>query len=724
MKRRNFIAGIIATGAASSAALEGGTAGQTKTTGSKAGKPAPKETPSLGNQYRGYIIDHHSPDPPVMRFDRLDPQEHLARYKDANLDHVWLFTKGHHGEAYYPTKVGRMHPGLKFDYVKTMSELLRREKIAFHAYYSVGYDTWAAKRHPDWAILEETGKPARMRPPTGRFRWGQWHLVCVNSPYRQYIFDQLTEIIQAYNPDGIFLDIVGQQLCYCKYCRELYRKQHGRDIPKSEEADELWRETREFIYQTAHYGFTRDVLAHIRSLGSRAAVTHNANHLYFPHETQDLFDYTFDEPWAGNYVSAMFTRGTCKFPQIGPGMVSTVYDTFPASVFVADGAMIAAQNCRPFFYSSTIRPDGSLNALWFRNMGASFREIEAIQPHLVERDSVPCLAVLHSEKTKFKDRTDYDNSLRGAMEIVIDTHFPADVLPDWKLDAENLRRYQAVLLPEATCLSDAHADALRNYVAGGGVLIACGLTGTKDENGSVRKNFVLADLFGADFVRLEERYMKNFWGSYLNRNDSSIWKKLPDTQLVASPPYAVVRRRGAKAEILATHLLPALEWNENDVWLNWEPPMPDKDSGHAAVIENNFGKGKVFYISFDLFKMHRLNFNWTTDFVYEILRENLKNAPLRVELPEGRKGIGTTFYKKRAGNTLVVHQVNRTVTTFKGDVKTLDAGTLVVADDYFQVKSAAQIHPRAGKIPLRREGNSTRIKLPALEIHNVFLLEG
>lgn len=715
MKRRDFISTIIAAGTAITLADE--TSAQTKPK-----RSIPTDTPNLDNQYRGYIIDHHSPDPPIMRFDKLDPEEHIRLYKEANLDHVWLFTKGHHGEAYYPTKIGHVHPGLKFDYVRVMSDLLRKEKIAFHAYYSVGYDTWAAKTNPNWALIGENGKPVRMRPPTGRFRWGQWHLVCVNSPYRQYVFDQLTEIIKGYNPDGIFLDIVGQEICYCGFCQKLYQKAYNREIPKGEEAKKNWREIEEFKYQTAHLGFTKAILAHIRSLGSKAAITHNANHLYFPHETQDLFDYTFDEPWAGNYASAMFTRGICKFPQIGPGMVSTVYDTFPKTVFIADAAMIAAQNCRPFFYSSTMRPDGSLNKLWFQNMGVAFREIEAIQPHLRERDSVKCLAVIHSEQTKYNDQTDYQNSLRGAMEIAVDTHFPADVTADWKL--ETLPNYQAVLLPEATCLSNAQTESLRNYVRNGGLLVAVGMTGTKDEKGNPRKNFALADLFGVDFVRLENKYVKNFWGSYLNRNQAAIWKELPDTNLVASAPFVVVKPNSATVEILATHLLPALQWDEKDVWLNWEPPMPDKDSGHAAIISHKFGKGKVIYATFDLFKMQTDNFNWTTNFIYEILRENLKNAPLSVDLNDGRKGIGTTFYKKRGSNSLVIHQVNRTVTTLKGDVKPFEAGTLSVSNQFFRIKSAKQIHPIEKKLTVRQMGKFTKIEMPMLNIHNVILIEG
>lgn len=35
-------------------------------------KSAPNEVPKLNIHYRGYIIDHHSPDPPIIRYDNFN----------------------------------------------------------------------------------------------------------------------------------------------------------------------------------------------------------------------------------------------------------------------------------------------------------------------------------------------------------------------------------------------------------------------------------------------------------------------------------------------------------------------------------------------------------------------------------------------------------------------------------------------------------------------------
>ena len=105
----------------------------------------------------------------------------------------------------------------------------------------------------------------------------------------------------------------------------------------------------------------------------------------------------------------MFARGTGKVPQIGPGNVARVYDPSPAAIFQVQAAMIAAQNCRPFMYSETANQEGVLDPLWFRTMGQAFQDVADIQPHLRQRDPVPCVAIVYSEKTRFHDRSD----LRG-----------------------------------------------------------------------------------------------------------------------------------------------------------------------------------------------------------------------------------------------------------------------------------------------------------------------
>jgi hypothetical protein len=422
----------------------------------------------------------------------------------------------------------------------------------------------------------------------------------------------------------------------------------------------------------------------------------------------------------------MFARGTGKLPQIGPGLIGYAYDPVPASVFECESAMIAAQNCRVFMYSETMRQDGTLDSLWLRSMGAAYKKIESIQPYLTGRDSVPCTAILFSAKTRFNDRAELPSVLRGAMEAGAYSQFPSDILPDWKLTAEQLARYQVVVFPGVTCISDPEVELFERYVDSGGLLITTGLTGIKQADGRDRANFALADLVGCDFEGVMETYRNNLWGSYLNRGNDPIWKLLPDTTLAVQAPFVRVKPR-VGAKVLATHILPATIWSrdtdENEqAWVNWEPPPPGKSTEYPALIETSHGKGKVVYASFDLYGMAASGFAWPLKFHYQLLNKLLKQAPARAVLTNPRS-MGTTYYKKNNCNMLIVHQVNRTIPSNSGEVNKLKGGRLIVAESYFSPTTCRQVYPGQQALKLNKHGGFAEVDLPEVEVHSVVVLE-
>jgi hypothetical protein len=735
MNRRQFASTLLGLGFTLSSRGKrcfSGVPAQTAPTRWGSSSPSP---PPLEHQYRGYIVDHHSPDPPAITYDRFDPEQWLRLYEAADLDHDWVFCKGHHGEAYYPTEVGHMHPGLKVDFVDVMSRGLRRMGMAFHAYYCIGYDDWAAIQHPDWAIIDESRNPLRYLAA----HFAQWHWVCVNTPYRQYVIKQLTEIVRAYSPDGIFLDILGQPLCYCKYCSQLYIDSYGHAIPRGHLQGQAWREVQDFLYETTQYQFVREVISLVRGLGSRAALTVNGGHLDFRKELLDLVDYTYAEPWAGDYLSAMFARGTGKIPEIGPGLVAKVYDPSPVSVFKAETAMIAAQNCRVFLFSETMAQDGSLDSLWFREMGAAYKEIHEIQPYLIDRSPVPCVAVVFGDRTHFSEHLvwsmpqyqpeggfDHQSSLRGAMESAIRSQYPSDVLPQWQLSSSGLGNYQCVILPEVVILADEEAAALTKFVEAGGLLVVTGVTGTKRHEESERPNFALADIMGCDFVRVEKKYLNNSWGSYLNRDKDPFWERVPDATLVVEAPLVVIKPR-PMTRVLATHILPAVVWsqdrdNDEGAWVNWDPPPPGHPSGYPAITVSRYGRGEVLYAGFDLFGMITRDFSWPSEFLLEFLDVHLARPVMRVKSAYRPASLGTTYYKRNSEAIVIVHQVNRAVSELHGEVLALDGGTLFVRNGYFRARSCSQILPEKREIEVKTNGEFQTIELPQVRMHNVFLI--
>ena len=85
---------------------------------------------------------------------------------------------------------------------------------------------------------------------------------------------------------------------------------------------------------------------------------------------------------------------------------------------------------------------------------------------------------------------------RGWFEALTREHIPFDVILDTAVTDEGLREHRTVILPNATCLSDAQLEALVRFAERGGNLIASFETGQYDERGNPRAENALWPLLG------------------------------------------------------------------------------------------------------------------------------------------------------------------------------------------------------------------------------------
>ena len=87
----------------------------------------------------------------------------------------------------------------------------------------------------------------------------------------------------------------------------------------------------------------------------------------------------------------------------------------------------------------------------------------------------------------------------GFYKALLENHVPMDYVVDKELTEQYLSQYKVLVLPNAACLSEKQNQAIRNYVANGGGLVATYMTSLKDEEGVMRKDFGLADVFHASY---------------------------------------------------------------------------------------------------------------------------------------------------------------------------------------------------------------------------------
>jgi hypothetical protein len=84
--------------------------------------------------------------------------------------------------------------------------------------------------------------------------------------------------------------------------------------------------------------------------------------------------------------------------------------------------------------------------------------------------------------------------VRAMFHVLSDLHVPADYIVS--LTPENLKRYRLLVLDELRCMTDQEAAAVRDWVAGGGSLLAMGDVSGCDLYERPRAAYPLADVLG------------------------------------------------------------------------------------------------------------------------------------------------------------------------------------------------------------------------------------
>ncbi len=203
------------------------------------------------------------------RFDQTKWQEVLRL---GHVNQINIFAKCHHSWSYYPTRVGRIHPHLKFDLMGAQIEACHEIGVVCPIYVTVGWSAFDAETHPDWCIRNRDGSVHAMgsldfsADPDAKRPWG-WKDLCsvANSPYHAHVLAQVREICANYAVDGFFFDIYHDQACFCETCLK-------RLDAESVDLDDIYAVT---------YSYTMAIRAHMRELRDAIAESHPSASVFF-----------------------------------------------------------------------------------------------------------------------------------------------------------------------------------------------------------------------------------------------------------------------------------------------------------------------------------------------------------------------------------------------------------------------------------------------------------
>ncbi|MGQ9455250.1 MAG: beta-galactosidase trimerization domain-containing protein [Armatimonadota bacterium] len=406
------------------------------------------------------------------KFDRKKWQEAL---KLGHVNSITCFSKCHHGWSYHPTKVGRMHPHLKFDLLRAQIEASKEIGVNVPIYISAGVDNLMAEEHPEWREISIEGA---FQGWTGPINRPGFKTMCFNTPYLDYLCEQIREAVEMFPEcDGVFLDIIHQGPCCCKWCLD-YMFRHDLDPDNPED--------RQKCAQEALMRYYKEATAACRSLRPDMPVFHNSGHIpKGKREILQFFSHLELESlptggWGYDHfpMSAKYCQHT-GLDYLGmTGKFHTTWGEFggykhPNALRYECAAMLAhGSKCS---VGDQLHPSGEMDPTTYAIIGAAYEEVEKKEPWCDNVTSIADIAVLSSE-AETGDR----NPDTGAGRVLFEEHFLFDLI-DRKVDFAN---YKMLILPDVIRIDEELKHRLDSYLENGGKLLLTGRSGLRtDESG-------------------------------------------------------------------------------------------------------------------------------------------------------------------------------------------------------------------------------------------------
>ena len=213
-------------------------------------------------RFRHVHVDFHT-SPAIKNVGgAFDTRSFLSALDLGHVDSVTVFAKCHHGYSYHPSKANETHPGLSFDLLGAQLEACRGAGVRAPVYISAGLDEKYAVAHPEHLVRSSPDQIIGFDQPG-------YHLLCVNTPYLDILIEQ---VLTAYHPTEIFLDICSIRSCRCAYCLDsMKRKGYDPDDP-----DDVYRHGRE-----VYFNYTKRVAQAVSECSPDTEIFHNAGQIPF-----------------------------------------------------------------------------------------------------------------------------------------------------------------------------------------------------------------------------------------------------------------------------------------------------------------------------------------------------------------------------------------------------------------------------------------------------------
>ena len=418
--------------------------------------------------FRQVHLDFHTSEKIPGIGEKFDKRQFQNALIAGHVNSITIFAKCHHGWMYYPSKVGSIHPGLKFDLLKAQIEAAHEIGVKTPIYLSAGLDEQILHIHPEWRNQNKEHMFSNFAIPG-------YHLTCFNTPYLDLLLAQIKEVCENYDADGIFLDIVGVRQCCCDSClKEMIKR--GMNPNSDEDLTALGEEV--------YANYYKKVRETIDSVKPGLPVFHNGGHIvqgrrdlahantHLELESLPTGGWGYDHfPMSARYVQNLgmeYLGMTGKFHTSWGEFGGFKYPNalrYEVALSAAHGAKCSI--------GDQLSPDGHMDMSTYDLIGKAYAELEEKEPWLDNVSPVCDIAVLSNEAMNGERLPDAEV---GAGRILIEGKYQFSIV-----DKEvPLDGFKLLILADNIVLDDEFEKRLKDFVNKGGKILASGKSAVSD----------------------------------------------------------------------------------------------------------------------------------------------------------------------------------------------------------------------------------------------------
>jgi hypothetical protein len=564
--------------------------------------------------YRRAVIDMHIPDWDPKFLSEFDPQQYAEMLVKSKAQSVVCYCQSHVGLFNFPTEVGTAHAAFaERNMLGEMIDACHERNIAVQLYTSLIFDRTAADQHPEWRMITWDGNI--------QGEGGRHGVLCINSPYREYVRSFVTEICQKFEFEGIRFDMTfWPWLCFCEHCQRRFDEEVGGEIPQTID----WGDPRWVAFQRCRerwlVEFAAIATSTVREHRPVATVEHQSSTFPLnwmfgvtaPLAAQNDFlqgDF-YGDSLQGSFVRKLLEDLTPNRPFGYETSFSVSLQDHTArkpSALLAAKAAAAIADQAAFVFIDAIDPIGTVNPNPHERMGQVFEQFMPFYTELAELagERVADIGIYYSLESKFDPATSgghvsspntSDSHTSSSMQVartLLRHHLPWRVVTRGSLgDVIDAGKVKLLILSNVHMLDADEAAMLRRFVENGGSLYVSGGSTLLDPTGKGQMDFPLADVMG---VSMKQTNWQPF-NHYIAPTD----KGLPYfVDFNAAYPafhqgYGIRVAPHADATVLAKTTLP---WPTADgtrfASIHSNPPWVTTDE--AEIVEHTFGRGRCIY---------------------------------------------------------------------------------------------------------------------------------